>query len=102
MKATKGNKTYTIDESQKKFYVDGGFDIFDDGGELVTHGRGKTVSYEKYEEALAEKDARIAELEKTLAEKTPVEKTPAGKKTTASKDDKPATGNEEGAPKEGE
>ena len=48
MKAVKGNKQYTIDETQKKFYQDGGFDIYDDAGELISYGRDKKVPYEEY------------------------------------------------------
>jgi len=48
MKAAKGNKEYTIDESQQKAYQDGGFDIKDDDGSVIAYGRGKTVSYGDY------------------------------------------------------
>ena len=41
MKAIKGNKEYTIDDTQKKFYQDSGFDIIGDTGEVVAYGRGK-------------------------------------------------------------
>lgn len=49
MKATKGNKVYTINQSQQEHYVREGFDILDDNGKLVKRGAGKTVSYEKYQ-----------------------------------------------------
>lgn len=48
MKAAKGNKEYTIDESQQKAYQDGGFDIKGDDGSVIAYGRGKTVSYGDY------------------------------------------------------
>ena len=48
MKAAKGNKEYTIDESQQKAYQDQGFDILDDDGEVIAYGRGKTVPYGAY------------------------------------------------------
>lgn len=32
MKATKGNKVYSIDENQKQFYLDSGFDVLGDDG----------------------------------------------------------------------
>lgn len=48
MRAVKGNKQYTINESQKKFYQDSGFDIYDDEGKLISYGRDKKVSYEEY------------------------------------------------------
>lgn len=48
MKATKGNKTYSIDETQRKHYIEGGFDIVDNDGKVLDHGRGKTVPYDEY------------------------------------------------------
>ena len=48
MKAVKGNKVYTIDETQQKFYEESGFDILNDQGDVVAYGRGKTVSYGDY------------------------------------------------------
>lgn len=48
MKATKGNKDYTIDQTQQERYVKEGFDILDDSGKLVRHGAGKTVPYDKF------------------------------------------------------
>ena len=48
MKATKGNKVYTITEEQRKFYVDAGYDVMDDEGEVVEYGKGKTVPYAEY------------------------------------------------------
>lgn len=48
MKAVKGNKEYTIDESQKKYYQDSGFDIVDEDGQVISYGRGKTVPYDDY------------------------------------------------------
>lgn len=49
MKAVKGNKVYTIDETQKKFYEESGFDILDDMGKVIAYGRGKTIPYGEYE-----------------------------------------------------
>jgi len=53
MKAEKGNREYLIDKSQKKFYQDRGFDIKDDNGNIISHGRGKTVPYDEYEKVIA-------------------------------------------------
>jgi len=67
MKASKGNKVYTIDETQKKSYVVQGFDIMDDNGEIIQHGAGKTIPYEKYvelENKYMELENKIEELEK--------------------------------------
>lgn len=54
MRAVKGNKEYMIDESQQKFYQDGGFDILGDDGSIVAYGRGKTVTYDEYVKAVKE------------------------------------------------
>lgn len=48
MKATKGNKVYTITEEQRKFYVDAGYDIMGDEGDVIEYGKGKTVPYAEY------------------------------------------------------
>lgn len=53
MKAVKGNKEYTIDETQKKQYQDAGFDIMEDG-EVIAYGRGKTVPYDDHMKAVKE------------------------------------------------
>ena len=67
MKAIKGNKEYDIDEKQKNSYLESGYDIKNDKGEVIAYGRGKTVPYEKYE-ALEEENKvlkeKIIELEK--------------------------------------
>lgn len=64
MRAAKGNKEYTIDESQKKQYQDSGFDILDADGEVIAYGRGKTVPYEDHMVAVCE----IERLRKIIAE----------------------------------
>lgn len=48
MKATKGNKEYSIDESQQRAYQDQGFDIKEDDGSVIAYGRGKMVPYGDY------------------------------------------------------
>ena len=65
MKAVSGNKEYTIDDSQKRFYQDAGFDIKDDNGLVIAYGRGKTVPYGDYETLKKENatlKAQIADL----------------------------------------
>lgn len=64
MKATKGNKVYTIDESQKNSYVKQGFDIIKDG-KIIEYGAGKTVPFEDYMKL----QAKYEELEKKTAKK---------------------------------
>lgn len=69
MKAEKGNREYYIEESQKKFYQDRGFDIKDDDSKVIAYGRGKTVSYNEYEKVTArnkELEEQVAELQKKL------------------------------------
>lgn len=83
MKAVKGNKEYTIDESQQKAYQDAGFDIAEDGN-VIAYGRGKTVPYDDYMRAVAEIKVlrkRLADLEST----TEVEKVHDVPKTEPSK-----------------
>nr|DAY86003.1 MAG TPA: hypothetical protein [Caudoviricetes sp.] len=48
MIAVKGNKEYTIEQSQQKFYQDSGYDIKDDSGKIVAYGKGKTIPYGDY------------------------------------------------------
>ena len=57
MKAVKGNKVYTIDESTKARYQAEGFDILDDSGKVIAAGKGKNVSYEEYLRVLQELEA---------------------------------------------
>lgn len=57
MRAVKGNKVYTIEETQKKHYLEAGFDIIGDDGEIIAYGKGKTVPYDKYEELKKELEA---------------------------------------------
>lgn len=68
MKAVKGNKEYTIDESQKKAYQDRGFDIKEDSGKVITYGRGKTVPYDEYEKLMAENNALKEQLDSKTKE----------------------------------
>lgn len=72
MKAVKGNKVYTIDEIQKKFYEESGFDILDDDGNVIAYGKGKTVPYGEYM-ALKEKTETL-EKENELLKKQMEEK----------------------------
>lgn len=67
MKATKGNKVYTIDETQKESYVAQGYDIVDDEGNMIKYGAGKSVAYEKYKE-LEEKATKLEKENKKLKE----------------------------------
>lgn len=65
MKASKGNKVYTIDETLKASYQAQGYDILDDEGNIIQYGAGKTVSYEEYN-ALEKKSIKLEEENKKL------------------------------------
>ena len=67
MNATKGNKVYTIDETQKYMYQAQGYDITDDVGNIIEYGAGKSVSYEKYK-TLEEKALKLEKENKKLKE----------------------------------
>lgn len=64
MRAVKENKEYTIEESQKGFYLTQGFDIYGDDGELLEAAPGKTVSYDEYAALQRKLEELEAELQK--------------------------------------
>lgn len=76
MKAVKLNRVYTITEPEKKSYIQQGYDIIDDDGNVIAYGAGKVISFEKhikvlkaYEELLKENEALKKELAKKKAKK---------------------------------
>ena len=68
MRAVKGNKEYTIGETEQKSYQDSGFDIVGDDGNIIAYGRGKTVPFEDYMVALKEIEQLKAQLNETDSE----------------------------------
>lgn len=68
MKAVKGNKVYTINETQKRFYEESGFDILNDEGAVIAYGRGKSVPYGDYV-ALKEEKRRLEQENRSLSSK---------------------------------
>ncbi len=82
MKAVKGNKEYSIDESQQKSYQDAGFDIYDDAGKLIAYGKGKTVPYGDYMKVKEELEAAKAE---NAALRQAAEPKPAGNEAAKKK-----------------
>lgn len=62
MQAVKGNKVYTIDETEKAHYIAMGYDITE-GEEIIAYGKGKTVSYNEYIRVVKENEALKTELE---------------------------------------
>lgn len=65
MKATKGNKVYSVDETNKAFYVEQGYDIVDDDGNVIEQGAGKKVDIKKYND-LKEKLTKLEKENKDL------------------------------------
>ena len=103
MKAVKGNKEYTIDESQAKAYKDAGFDLYDAEGKQIAWGRGRTVSYEEHMRAVEEigklqnlAAERYAENEALKQEIERLKNKGTGQKNEASKPDKKQAGEKEG------
>lgn len=62
MQAVKGNKVYTIGETEKSRYIAMGYDITE-GEDVIAYGKGKTVSYDEYVKVVKENEALKAELE---------------------------------------
>lgn len=50
MIASKENKVYRIDITQKEYYVAQGYDISDDEGNVIEYGAEKSVSYKEHKE----------------------------------------------------
>lgn len=63
MKAKKENKVYTIDEREKKRYLEEGYDIYADDGKILEHSPKKMIKYSEYDKILKENAALKAELE---------------------------------------
>ena len=97
MRAVKGNREYTIDETQKKGYQDSGFDILDDTGTVIAYGRGKTVPYDEYMQAVKEierlrtlSNERYAETEALKAEIAELKAVSPGQKSDGKAESKKA------------
>lgn len=69
MQAIKDNAVYRVDDNTKDEYRRRGFDIYDDKGNLIAYGVGKTVPIEKYVALEKELKALKAELKKTAKTK---------------------------------
>ena len=66
MKASKDNKVYTIDTTQKDYYIAQGYDILNDEGDIIEYGAGKSVSYKEYEELTREERYELGATEEIL------------------------------------
>lgn len=61
MKAYKDNRVYTITEADVESFRKEGYDVYDDEGNLVVYGAGKTVPYEQYEKVQEMYEATLEE-----------------------------------------
>lgn len=71
MKAKKGNKVYRITEDNKKRYLQEGYDIYDDEGNVTEYSPLKTVPYGDYIRLASENESlhkRIGEMEAEMKE----------------------------------
>ena len=84
MKAIKDNKEYTVTNESKQHYIDTGFDIVDENGEIIDYGRGKIVSLEEHNQALE----RIKELEAQLKSSAKQEDKPEKEEVKSDKEGK--------------
>lgn len=84
MIAVKGNKAYTVDEKSKTRYINDGFDIVGDEGEVLETGRGKTVSYEEHQKVVAELEELKASMLETANESVDETTKEAAKETEES------------------
>lgn len=72
IKVKRANKILRIDESNKKTYLDLGYDVIDAKGNVVEHNK-KNVTIAEYEKLVAENKALKAELEKLKAKRAKAE-----------------------------
>lgn len=54
MKAKKENKVYTIDENQKQSYLDKGYDIYDNDGNLLEDSPLKVITMSEHKKEIEE------------------------------------------------
>lgn len=69
MKAIKGNKVYTIDETSKRAYLSQGYDIIDESGDIIEHSPSATVPYSEYAKIIAENEVLQAQLASSAGRK---------------------------------
>ena len=48
MLAVKENREYTINDTDVQSFANEGYDVFDDNGNLIAYGKGKSVSFDTY------------------------------------------------------
>ena len=57
MIAIKENRQYTINEADVQSFANDGYDVYDDNGNIIAYGVGKTVPYEKYMKLMEQTEA---------------------------------------------
>ena len=62
MIAIKENRQYTINETDVQSFANDGYDVYDDNGNIVAYGVGKTVPYEKYMKLMEQVEALQEEI----------------------------------------
>ena len=84
MVALKENRQYTINDTDVQAFAKEGYDVYDDKGNIVAYGIGKTVPYEKYAKLMMQ----VESLQEEIIElREQVKKAEAKKKTTKKKED---------------
>ena len=68
LKAVKANKEYTITEELKKRYLEDGYDIHDEKGNVIEYSPKKKIEYSKYAALEKERVALAEEKEKLRKE----------------------------------
>lgn len=71
MQAIKENRVYTITEADVESFRAEGYDVYDDKGNVVAYGKGKTVAFDTYVKVVEENKkltAEVASLKKQLTE----------------------------------
>jgi hypothetical protein len=62
MRAKKENKVYDINEAQKQAYLDQGFDIYDNDGNIMEYSALKKISYNEHIKKVSALKAEIEQL----------------------------------------
>lgn len=70
MYAVKGNREVKIVDIQKNDYLQEGYTILDDNFKVIEEPSDATINLAEHKKIIAQKDAKIAELEKKLLEAT--------------------------------
>lgn len=62
MVAIKENRQYTINDTDVQRYANEGYDVYDDTGNIIAYGVGKTVPYDKYMKLMSQVEALQEEI----------------------------------------